>query len=391
MRNILLVLPVLALASNANGQGMLEGVSFSVDVLNLTTAGADVDQVQVFTIRQTAEERGTLAQRTITVDYGTSFRRIDMNIAKDRALSWSAGYRRGDWGVDFRRWSTEGDASFRELITSSPERASSSIVSASLSQTIQGCRVWDNTQVPVLNTRDAAGFSPVDCYARNALRTSKMDIMLERAWIDSPRFQTVVKIGAAIGHMEHHREEGQEQNAFIEFPPQNPFGMPFDRLTNRITLDSTGDATGRFLGPNIELAGSFGFSRLQADWRVNQSVLIGDVELTSEWIDIDRVSVTGRFGGVAFTESQLLEGRYPLSEKRRAAMPVLDSHIKMAYRVTDTINAGVGFFISSWQSVPLASSWSVPGEWTDAAGTHWKRNQSNLVFHGLSLFGRVAF
>jgi hypothetical protein len=378
--------------SVAHAQEVLEGVTFSMDLLNLTAAGADIDQVQVFTLQQTIDARGTFTQRMTSLDYGTTFRRIDMNVGHDNALLLSAGYRRGAWGIRFRRWSTDGDAAYEERITSPPERVSSGALSSTRSQTVQGCRMWDNTQAPVANARDASGFSPVDCYARHALRTSKMDIMVERTWIDTPGFQTMVRIGAAVGHVEHDRAEGQEQNSFVEFPGiQDPFGMPFDRLTNRITLDSTGSATGRFVGPDVELTGRFTFRRLQADWRVNQSVLIGDTDLTAEWIDIDRVNIAGRVGNVSFTESDLLEGRYPLSDKKRAAIPVLDSEVRAGYRLFREISAGVGFFISSWQSVPLASSWSVPGEWTDAGGTHWKRNEADLVFHGLSFFGQVSF
>jgi hypothetical protein len=392
LRHILSACLVVAVAGTAEAQEVLEGVTFSADLLNLTSTGTDIDQVRVFTLHQTVDAGGTFAQRTSSVDYGTSFRRIDMKVGTDQALSLSAGYRRGVWGVSFRRWSTEGDAAYQERITSSPERLSAGVGSSSRSQTVQGCRMWDNTQPPVVNTRDSSGFSPVDCYARNALRTSKMDIMMERAWIDSPGFQTMLRLGASIGRVEHNRQEGQEQNSFVEFPGiQDPFGMPFDRLTNRITLDGTGSATGHFVGPDVELAGRFRFGRLQADWRVNQSVLIGDIDLTAEWIDIDRVSIAGRVGNVSFTESDLLEGHYPFAEKERAAVPVFDSEIRAGYRIFDEISAGVGFFISSWQSVPLASSWSVPGEWTDAGGTHWKRNEADLVFHGLSFFGQVSF
>jgi hypothetical protein len=39
----------------------------------------------------------------------------------------------------------------------------------------------------------------------------------------------------------------------------------------------------------------------------------------------------------------------------------------------------------------MASSWSVPGVWTDQAGTHWKENESNPAFYGLSIFGQVGF
>ena len=41
--------------------------------------------------------------------------------------------------------------------------------------------------------------------------------------------------------------------------------------------------------------------------------------------------------------------------------------------------------------VDLVATESDPGAWTDAAGTHWKRNESNLVFHGVSFFGQVSF
>ena len=391
MRSALTVLFVLAIAGNARGQQALDGVSFSVELLNLATAGADIDQVQIFTMRQTLEQRGTITQRAMTLDYGTDFRRIDMRPGTDWALLWSAGYRRGAWGVSVRRWNTDEGASFEERITSSPIRTTAAAGVFSESQTIQGCRLWDNTQAPVFNIGDPSGFSPVECYARNSLQASKMDVMLERAWIDTPRFQADVRLGVTMARMEHRRAEGQEQNARLAAQGvPNPFGM-VDRFTNRITLDSTGEATGRLWGPDVELAGSIGFGRLQADWRVNQSVLIGDVDLSSEWVDIDDVSIAGRLGNVAFTETNLLKGQYPFSAKKRVAIPVLDSEVKVGVRVVEMLTAGVGVFVSSWQSVPLASSWSVPGEWTDAAGTHWKPNEANLVFHGVSFFGRVAF
>lgn len=393
MRTILLVLFFLALAGNVHGQGALEGVSVSVEVLNLTTVGADVDQGQVFTIQEAVEGRGAPTQRTSTVDYGASFRPIETKIGERRALLWSAGYRRGDWGVSVRRWNMEGDASYQERITSSPSRLVSSPTSLSFSQTVQGCRMWDHTLVSVQNVRDPSGFSPMDCSASNALRASKMDIMLERVWIRGPTFQAIVKIGTSVGRVEHQRKEGQEQNALIEgMPFQDSSGRLIDRFTNRITLDSTGEADGRFVGPSVELAGSFGFSRLQADWRVNQAMLIGDVDLTGEWNDVDRTSIAGRLGNIVpFTESVLLQGRYPLSEKKRTAVPVLDSHVKVSYRIVDMVSAGAGYFVSSWLGIPMASSWSVPGEWTGDAGTHWKRNESNLVFHGVTVFAQLSF
>jgi hypothetical protein len=124
---------------------------------------------------------------------------------------------------------------------------------------------------------------------------------------------------------------------------------------------------------------------------VNHSLLIGDAELTAEWIDIDRISVSERIGTTSVTDSVVLEGRYPLLETDRAAIPVLESQVKVSYRVVGPVHAGVGFFTSSWLGVPMASSWSVPGEWRDDAGTHWKRNESNLAFYGLSVFGQVGF
>jgi hypothetical protein len=385
------VLFVLAIAGSAHGQQVLDGVSFSVELLNLATAGADIDQVQIFSMRQTIEQGGTFTQRSMRVDYGTDFRRIDMRPDADRALLWSAGYRRGAWGVSVRRWNTDGDATFEEQVASSPVRATAGVGVLSESQTIQGCRMWDNTQPPVVNVGDPSGFSPLNCYARNSLEASKIDVLMERAWIDTARFQTDVRLGVTMGRIEHRRAEGQEQNALLG--PQgapSPLGT-VDRFTNRITLDSTGEASGQLWGPAVELAGSIGFGRLQADWRLNQSVLIGDVDLSSEWIDIDDIRVTGRIGTIPVSEADRLEGHYPFSSRKRVALPVLDSEVKVGVRIVEMLTAGVGVFVSSWQSVPLASSWSVPGDWTDAAGTHWKPNEPDLLFHGMSFFARVVF
>ena len=95
----------------------------------------------MFTLNQTVDARGTFAQRTTTVDYGTTFRRIDMRVGNNQALSLSAGYRRGGWGLSFRRWSTEEETSFQERITSSPERVSSGTMASTQSQTLRGRRM----------------------------------------------------------------------------------------------------------------------------------------------------------------------------------------------------------------------------------------------------------
>ena len=97
MKTVLSACLVFAAAASAHAQEVLQGVTFSVDVLNLTTVGTDIDQVQVFTLNQTVDARGTFAQRATTVDYGTTFRRIDMRVGHNQALSVSAGYRRGGW------------------------------------------------------------------------------------------------------------------------------------------------------------------------------------------------------------------------------------------------------------------------------------------------------
>jgi hypothetical protein len=380
-------------AGNVYGQELFGGLSVSLDFLNLTTTGVDTEQVQVFTLHESIVQSGTVTQRTITSDYGGNFRSIDMGIGTNPTFAWSAGYRPGSWGVSVRRWNVDGDTSFSERITSPPERLTLSPVSSSLSGAVQGCRMWDHSLVPVEDTRDPSGLSPVDCHARNTFRASKMDVMLERVWMDGPPFQALVRIGAAVGRVEHEREEGQEQNAFAAAQIGSPpvLGASVDRFANRITLDSTSEASGWYWGPSIELAGAFTFKRLQVSWRVNQSLLIGDAELTAEWVDIDRISVVGRIGATPVTQSITSEGRYPISEKKRAVIPVLDSHVKAAYRVVGAISGGVGFFVSSWQGVPMASSWSVPGVWTDQAGTHWKENESNPAFYGLSIFGQVGF
>ena len=202
---------VLAAATSSHAQEVLRGVTFNVDLLNLTTVGTDIEQVQVFTLNQTVDARGTFTQRATTVDYGTTFRRIDMRLGNHQALSLSAGYRRRGWGLTFRRWGTEAEASFEERITSSPERVTSGTMASIQSQTVQGCRMWDNTQPPVANMRDASGFSPVDCYARNALDTSKMDFMVERAWIESPGLQAVFRVGGAPVGGGQPRAGGGEQ------------------------------------------------------------------------------------------------------------------------------------------------------------------------------------
>jgi len=79
-------------------------------------------------------------------------------------------------------------------------------------------------------------------------------------------------------------------------------------------------------------------------------------------------------------------GTFPYNKTETAVIPVTEMKLRFTYALGKLLGTnvflGVGGFASAWWNVPMAPTWSVPGNWTLGDGTGWKENRSTLLFYG---------
>jgi hypothetical protein len=366
---------VMASAGSAQAQATEGGWQVSVDFLSIVTRGNDVHVGDVYTEHQTVSGTATNAR----LDYGVNYEPILTEMKTDQTGMISAGYRGPSWGFGARAWRVETEAAV--------EGQASSQAPTATSNSITGVRLWDNSVIPVNNATHPSGLSPVTFHAENALEHLRIEAYVERVWVSGPGLNVATRFGLARAHIENTRSEGQTQRAFL----QEAGPGTLSTLTNNVTLNSESEATMNLTGPMVAVAGDSTFGRVRIDWLVDQSILLGTAETSGTWTDVDDITEVIVTGSTRLETTTFLNGAVPTSNEERAAVPVLDLQIKASFLVTKNFSVGGGVFSSTLFGLPVAPAFSIPGEWTDVAGTGWRQQTRDITFGGFTLSAGFAF
>ncbi len=144
-------------------------------------------------------------------------------------------------------------------------------------------------------------------------------------------------------------------------------------------------------GPMVAIAGDTTVGIFRIDWLVGQSILLGTAETSGTWTDVDDITDVIVIASTRVETTTFLNGAVPTSNEERAAVPMFDLQLKGSLRVTKNINVGVGVFSSTLFGLPVAPAFSIPGEWTDLAGTGWRQQTRDITFGGFTLSAGFAF
>jgi hypothetical protein len=347
----------------------------SADVLNVLTRGNDVHVGDVFTESQ--RDGGTATNSTF--DYGVTYDPIVTRMDNTIDVLIEAGWRGARWGVGARGWhvNTSGEAG---------DTASSPTPTATFSA-VTGIRMWDHSDIPVINQFHPSGFSPVTYHAENGLEHLRIDIFAERNWISSPGLNVAMRVGLAHGRLDNTRAEGHGQTAHVTTVSAGATTV-FDNI---ITLEGTSESTMHLTGPSFGISGAATHGRFRVDWLVSPAALIGTANLSGEWIDTDNITQVTTTATPQVTTTDRLRGTIPFELEQRTVVPVLDLQAKASYRVAGALRVGAGLFSSSWFGAPVAPMLSIPGNWTDVEGTGWREQTKDLSFIAYSVFAAWGF
>ena len=130
----------------------------------------------------------------------------------------------------------------------------------------------------------------------------------------------------------------------------------------------------RMMGPLVGLAADFRVGKSYFKGYIGQSLVFGDVELTSEFNGF-----TGSFSAPSYIAYE------KFSRKLEVAIPITEFHLKWTYRLTKSLALGLGANTSVWRDVPVPPS-VIPNE-DGAESLH----ENTIVFFGLHAAVKLTF
>jgi len=316
-----------------------------------------------------------------TLDYGATYKPINLNMKNKFTLGGEVAYKKGQWGLGVCFWWFNTDDSVRGTVTTPEEE---STVTEDIYY-INSVRMWDNTITPVYNELEDSYFSPVDYWAKDGLKIWTIDFFLNRTLVEKKNSFINFSLGAKLASLKTNENMGQKQRAYYD---DYDYGYTFD---NHITLESTAEADCSFIkGPFLGFRGKANYGNLAIEGFANQSLLFGTVKQTGLWKDIDDMLYTDLNTGETLWHD-VYTGELTFSKEEKIALPVTELKLKVAYYIAENISIGGGGFYSIWWNAPVAPKWSIPGDWTWDEGTGWKLPERTLRFGGLMVGAGVRF
>lgn len=132
---------------------------------------------------------------------------------------------------------------------------------------------------------------------------------------------------------------------------------------------------GRMIGPLVGLAGTYRLGRSTIETYLGQSVILGDVELSSRAREF-----TGPFGE---TPAFVSDERFRTEDE--VSIPITELRVQWTYGLTEHVSLGVGADSAAWWDVPVPPG-VVPGD-----GGIQTLHENTLVLTGAAAVLKVAF
>jgi hypothetical protein len=355
--------------------------SIQLEPMYMDVKGNDLHVGDVFRYR---EEFSVDPFGNFTEHYGTSYDPINLDMGAGFTLRTEIAYRKNQWGIAASGWWFNSDDSVSGRVTTPPEvdTATGYIYYEN------GVRMWDHTLWPLYNELEDSFSSPVDFWAEGDLHIWTGEIFGTRTLAEKKDSYIDLAFGVKVGRLDIDREEGQMQRGYDEAYYGEAYYIIFDNLA---TLTSKSKADYNVMaGPMIGFQGKGKYKRIGVEGFINQSLLLGNVDQTGSFTDIDHeLWIDGSTGEVIYHD--VYTGRYPFSKEETFAIPVTELKLKFLVDITKNIALGAGGFASIWWDAPVAPTWSVPGDWTGGEGTGWRLQESTLIFYGAMASVNVRF
>lgn len=381
----MLLLCLAGFTSVASAQ-VEQGWYVNVDLLRLSTSGNKVGDIFVY-----HESFFETPDVTLLNNYGVDYKPLVVQPTANLAYMFDVGYRKGRWGVGVQGWKTTFRGALEGRVTSSDFAMTPTSVE------VRGVRILDQSIRPLMNDLEASGVSPIDYHFFDTTKVWKVDLLLQRNLVSSKHLQLGLNLGVAVGYLENSRVDGEAQHAHQEITvrAQGPNGPATIQGTtvfdNKVSFEGVGDSWTTWVGPVAGVTAVYTFGRLEVGGQVASTLFFGKNQSQNIFTDDDHINLTMKMSNTIDTETVFLHGILQTSEEQRTTVPVLEIRGKVGVRITQHLSLGGGVFTSQWLSVPMAPSWSFPGQWTALGGTNSKPNVRNLSFMGYSFFVRASF
>lgn len=275
-------------------------------------------------------------QHVLTVAVPEGRRSVELNTDGGPAYRGKLLYDRGrwSWGLEFFWFSTSQGV---------PDRTATAGAFEVVDRSFTAAEPGDVLFYRVLEDTDVAMWT-ADLYARRTLAegtSGSLDILLgiRNADFDND-YRAVVGI------------EGVE-------------GRRLDASSNY----------GRMIGPLVGLAGTYRLGRSTLEAHLGQSVVFGDVELSSR---------AREFAG-PFGETPDFVGDERFRTEDDVTIPITELRVQWTYRLTEHVSLGVGVDSAAWWDVPVPPG-VVPGD-----GGIRTLHENTLVLTGAAAVLKVAF
>jgi len=324
-------------------------------------------------------------------DYGVDYKPLVVQPTANLVYMFDVGYRKGRWGVGVQGWKTTFRGALEGRVTSSDFAMTSTSVE------VRGVRILDQSVLPLMNDLEASGVSPIDYHFFDTTKVWKVDFLLQRNLVSSKHLQLGLNLGVAVGYLENSRADGEAQHAheeltaYMDGPNESTVVMGTMVFDNKVSFEGVGESRTTWVGPVAGVTAVYTFGRLEVIGQIAPTLFFGQTKSRNVFTDDDHINLTMKMGDTIGTEAVFLHGILQTSEEQKTVVPVLEMQGKVGVRITQHLSLGGGVFTSQWLGVPMAPSWSFPGQWTALEGTNSKPNVRNLSFVGYSFFVRASF
>ena len=308
---------------------------------------------------------------------------ITLNMDGKNAFRADIRYRRQGWGGGVSGWFlSTSDSTGGRLTSPAPTPTTNSITSV-----VNTVSMWKETLPPVDNELEPLGFSPVSYRASGRLSTFAIDLFALRTLANTSGIRTELILGARLGRIQTHLDQGYDQRAFIF-----DYFRAGQHFNNLVSLSSTADADFLGAGPIVGFDSQIRWRRLGIQASVAEAFMIGNTRPRGVFTDIDDVTVaqspTGPFLTCPLSLASIgcfsVRSDIPFSNPDRTFLPVTELNLGLSLDITRNISVGGTAFAAIWGNSPIPSSFTLSHA-GEGPGLDWALEERTLRFSGVGV------
>lgn len=354
-----------------------DGWNFQADLVSMNVSTNDThiaDKFRFYTTELDAFNENN--ERSYYFGYGIDYYPVILKLPSKYTVICQISLKKAGWKLGLLTWQFKSSSLIQGIVTTPGAVINED---GSVTRYVCGVRMWDHTITPLGNTAETSNRSPVLFWGEDKLKFWTSELFL--AHQINKTYEII--FGIKTVELNSQRRIGQEQWGFID---------PYYRYIwdNHVTLAQDSKINYQAIGPSI----GFNFQTSYLKGFIKQAALFGLFDCSGLWKDIDDVVVTWHDTG-ELCETIYYDGKFPFDQKGRATVPNTELNLKLIQSINlnkrVSVEFGIGGFASIFWNMPTTPKWSLPGQWSWAAGTNWDTDFKNLIFAGLDLSFAVSF